>query len=342
MSSPFVHPQSRLATQASELVQFLQTRMVERLKALDKSVQFSRLEWHRDQGRHGGGCRYVAESPKVFNRASINISQVHYDDEPNKKLGSATALSTIIHPENPHIPSLHLHISWTEMKHGQGYWRIMADLNPSLPSKLGPDFSQVFLECVPELSEEGFRQGDQYFYIPALKCHRGICHFYLESYHSGDFEQDLHLAQNIGEAVIDFYSGVFHNTLEVKKLISEEDRHQQLNYHTLYFFQVLTLDRGTTSGLLIHNQNDQGILGSLPSHIDRELLKSWLGFMPKPQDQLLLNILEVLPTINPCPIAENLKPNLAEILRQHYQKYPAALDLQARADIVPPTVPNHL
>jgi coproporphyrinogen III oxidase len=34
----------------------------------------------------------------VFDRASVNVSQVHYADEPTRKLASATALSTIIHP----------------------------------------------------------------------------------------------------------------------------------------------------------------------------------------------------------------------------------------------------
>ena len=41
-----------------------------------------------------------------------------------------------------------------------------------------------------------------------------------------------------------------------------------------YLFQVLTLDRGTTSGLLIHNQNDVGIMGSLSLYINKVLLSS--------------------------------------------------------------------
>jgi len=35
-----------------------------------------------------------------------------------------------------------------------------------------------------------------------------------------------------------------------------------------------TADRGTTSGLLVHDENDVGILGSLPSHVDKKLLES--------------------------------------------------------------------
>ena len=35
---------------------------------------------------------------------------------------------------NPYAPSIHMHISWTELKSGKGTWRIMADLNPSIAS----------------------------------------------------------------------------------------------------------------------------------------------------------------------------------------------------------------
>ena len=37
-------------------------------------------------------------------------------------------------------------------------------------------------------------------------------------------------------------------------------------------FGVLILNRCTTSGLLVHDQNDVGIIGSLPSHVNRLLL----------------------------------------------------------------------
>ena len=44
-------------------------------------------------------------------------------------------------------------------------------------------------------------------------------------------------------------------------------RKKQLAYHTRYFYQVLLLDRGTTAGLLVHDDNDVGTLGSLPGQV---------------------------------------------------------------------------
>jgi coproporphyrinogen III oxidase len=307
---------------------------------------FEEVSWERDKGLHGGGVRYEARDEAVFNRASVNISQVHYDDDADKKLGSATALSTIIHPRNPHAPSMHMHISWTEMKDRSGYWRIMADLNPSILSESPFDreaFSTMLKEVTGDLYEEGSEQGDKYFYIPVLGRHRGVSHFYLEGYTTGNFEQDKQFAKRVGEAVIDRYIANISKKMEGFTTITEEDRGEQLAYHTLYLFQVLTLDRGTTSGLLVHDQNDVGIMGSIPSHVDRELLKSWVKEMPTPQDELLASIIRALPyEETPAYVDEKVKKALAQAVREHYRKYPQALHMQASGNIVPPTVDNHI
>lgn len=92
-----------------------------------------RVEWLRDAGRHGGGVRYVAVETPTFQRLVINVSQVHYDDEPHRRLASASALSTTVHPQHPRAPSVHIHVSFTELRDGKGSWRVMADLNPSVP-----------------------------------------------------------------------------------------------------------------------------------------------------------------------------------------------------------------
>ncbi len=129
-----IKAQSAQAQTADTLVTHLQAYFVKALDALSadigQSKNFEAVEWFRAQGVHGGGVRYVSTDESLFNRASVNVSQVQYDSDPAKQLASATALSTIIHPANPHAPSMHMHISWTEMKNGHGYWRMMADFKP--------------------------------------------------------------------------------------------------------------------------------------------------------------------------------------------------------------------
>ncbi|MGB0239646.1 MAG: coproporphyrinogen III oxidase, partial [Verrucomicrobiales bacterium] len=203
-------PSSPDAVSALELASSLQARFVNKLESVanrhGQSVSFEETKWLRDEGLHGGGNRFTAPEGSIYNRASVNVSQIHYDDQPDKKLGSATAISTIIHPGNPHAPSVHIHISWTEMKNGNGYWRIMGDLNPSMVNEEYKDrFTAAMKEAAPNQFKEAAAQGDRYFYIPALKRHRGVTHFYLESYHTDNRATDHELAKQFGETVIDTY-----------------------------------------------------------------------------------------------------------------------------------------
>lgn len=331
---------------AWNLVTALQSRFVAGLEGIAERqgdpCAFSRTEWLRDEGTHGGGHRYSAPEPGLFDRASVNVSQVHYEDLPEKKLRAATAISTIIHPRNPHAPSVHIHVSWTEMKDSAGYWRIMADLNPSVVHEEYRDrFAAALEEASPLQYEEAAAQGDRYFYIPALDRHRGVTHFYLESYHTNDPSADRSLAEQVGQAAIDSYLGILESALQDHPEIDEEARATQLAYHTLYLFQVLTLDRGTTSGLLVHDQNDVGIMGSLPSHVDRELLRSWRDRVESPQDKLVASLAAILPEKSPSPVDDPIKAQLAEAVRAHYRAHPEALQMQASGNVIPPTVENH-
>lgn len=345
MIIPAKSPQAK---EANVLVEGLQAYFVSKLNAVALKFGEGRscatVSWGRDGGRHGGGVRYEARDSVVFDRGSINVSQVHYDDNKTKKLGSATAISTIIHPRNPHVPSMHMHISWTQMKDGAGYWRVMADLNPSMISESELDkesFSSTLKEVTGVLYEEGAAQGDRYFYIPVLGRHRGVSHYYLEGYNSGNFEADKAFVVEVGERVIDKYIAIISAKLAAYPTFTQEAKEEQLAYHTLYLFQVLTLDRGTTSGLLVHKQNDVGIMGSIPSHVNRDILASWVEKMPKPQDILLKALVKALPNEMPTPVEENTKKELAKAVRRHYKKYPEALSMQASGEIIPATVDNH-
>ncbi|RLA69864.1 MAG: coproporphyrinogen III oxidase [Epsilonproteobacteria bacterium] len=336
-------PEAKIAYQ---LVEELQAYFVSKLNDISHTVGASKecepIEWGRDGGLHGGGVRYEARDEKIFDRGSVNVSQVHYDDDESKKLSSATAISTIIHPKNPHVSSMHMHISWTQMRDGKGYWRIMADLNPSLrDDDAKRTFDTMLDQSAGEYAEEGVAQGERYFNIPVLNRTRGVSHFYLEDFNRGDFEADRAFAKKMGKSVIDTYVAITRQSLQSHATYTAEEKAQQLDYHTLYLFQVLTLDRGTTSGLLVHDQNDVGIMGSIPSHVNRELLASWVGLMSKPQDELVEALLEALPDAMPTPVETETKKKLASAVRAHYQKYPEALKLQASGNIVPPTVDNH-
>ena len=358
-------PQSAHAGVVLKALTALQERFRDGLNDLsqqwgDQST-LSRSAWLRDQGQHGGGWRWGGVDKGILNRGSLNISSVHYDDLPEKRLSSATALSCIVHPHNPVAPSLHTHISWTEMRPdpsiiGQiepgkrvkraGGWRFMADLNPST---LFEEDRELFIEEIDQslrlLSDEWLihakAQGDRYFWIPSLNRHRGVAHYYLEQWQGKSLNDDLNLAISFGKTVIDTYLKILNRAFQHAEQRKEANVENQIAYHSAYFLQVLTLDRGTSSGLLVHQQNDVGIMGSLPQRVNTELLRSWVSLLPKPQDQLLLALIECLPKQKISEVDANTRAQLAQTVRTHYQNYPKALALQARGDILPPTVANH-
>ena len=313
-------------------------------------AKLQEVNWLRDEGHHGGGWRRESTNTAILNRASLNISTIHYDDRPDKLLRSATALSCIIHPQDPRAPSLHTHISWTDVKTGRGGWRLMADLNPSLVNEV---YRRRFFErvgdslstCGPEALADAIAQGDRYFYIPVLERHRGVVHYYLEQWSSGSDETDLEVATGFGARVIETYLELLNETLRAHTPPTQAERDRQLYYHSVYFLQVLTLDRGTSSGLLVHDQNDAGILGSLPQQVDPALLRSWCDRLPTPQGLLLSRLIDCLPSPEEGGRASVLSPAvrvaLAQEVRAHYRAHPEALALQARGAILPPTVAHH-
>ena len=336
---------SQDAIKAYEIVRTLQKRFVDKLDDLSskfgENKKFQEVQWLRNNGVYGGGNRFEARDEVLFNTASVNVSQVHYDEDLTKSLQSATAISTIIHPKNPNVPSIHIHISLTSFKDGNSYWRIMADLNPSIENM---EDKKIFDESLKQISkenyEEGTKQGEKYFFIPALNKHRGVSHFYLENYKSEDKQKDFEFALDFGKAVIDTYIDIISNALKTRQTFSVQDIKKQLDYHTLYLFQVLTLDRGTTSGLLIHNENDVGIMGSLPKFVNKKLLISWIKNMEEIQKILLENIINSIDDNG--VINTQTKEKLAQVVRNHYKNNPDALKYQASGTVIPNTVNNHI
>ncbi len=336
---------SQDAIKAYEIVRVLQKRFVDKLDDLSaeygENKKFQEVQWLRNNGVYGGGSRFEARDEVLFNTASVNVSQVHYDEDLTKSLQSATAISTIIHPKNPNVPSIHIHISLTSFKDGNSYWRIMADLNPSLENT---EDKKIFDECLKQISkenyEEGIKQGEKYFFIPALNKHRGVSHFYLENYKTQDKQKDFDFALEFGKSVIDTYIDIISNALKTRQTFSVQDIKKQLDYHTLYLFQVLTLDRGTTSGLLIHNENDVGIMGSLPKFVNKKLLISWIENIEEIQKTLLENIID---SINDNGVINTqTKEKLAQVVRNHYKNNPDALKYQASGTVIPNTINNHI
>ena len=323
------------AVRVAEILQGLQKRYVAGLMALVGEKPIS-TTWFRNEGECGGGERLSFLENTALAGSSINFSQVHYQSNSDVRLAVATALSAIVHPAHPRLPSAHLHLSYTQMQDGDAYWRLMADLNPAIKNEQQQmKFDRILAAVADQHLLEGVKNGNQYFYIPALERHRGVSHFYLERFASGNFDDDLLYVEQFGMAVMTTYVSILMDGVEEgkEKDPSEKERASQLAYHTLYLFQVLLMDRGTTAGLLVHDQNDVGILGSLPPRVDKNLLSSWGSRLTEPQDVLLNRLLGVMPQKGVVTITDSLKKQFAETIRRFYREFPEGIYLQAKSPL---------
>jgi coproporphyrinogen III oxidase len=319
------------AINAYALMRVLQFRLLSGLSDIARNYDseypgFCAVEWLRDNGAHGGGIRYCISNSSFFNQVSINVSQVHFDDSPMMSLGSVTAISVIVHPLNPFTPSLHFHICWTESKFGQGTWRLIFDLNPSIENRWAKSlFIEVLKQAAPEQYEEAKSIGDKYFYIPLLKRHRGVAHFFLEDFKLKPNGTETGLAERLGKSIIDCYFDIVETTSN--KFISPkaEDFERQLYFHSVYFFQVLTLDRGTMAGLIVHDQNDLGVLASLPYWVSKPILEGLSEKMNGYKKELFQIILSILPDQIRCEISDSIRQKIANKLRNYYLLNPQLL-----------------
>ena len=92
--------QSCDAQKAYDLTHGLQSYFAKRLNELSNKYReasvFVEKQWLRDAGMHGGGSRFEASDKELFNRGSINVSQVHYNDMPKEKVTGVLWLISIL------------------------------------------------------------------------------------------------------------------------------------------------------------------------------------------------------------------------------------------------------
>src|SRR5215204_1325299 len=95
----------------------LQARIVSELEALD-GQPFRHDEWTRSEG--GGGIVRVIEDGNVFERGGVNFSHVMGAALPPSataarpelagRAWNALGVSLVLHPRNPHAPTVHLNV----------------------------------------------------------------------------------------------------------------------------------------------------------------------------------------------------------------------------------------
>jgi coproporphyrinogen III oxidase len=261
----------------------LQTRIVAELEALD-GARFVRDEWVRPQG--GGGRSCVLEGGHVFERGGVLFSHVHGNNLPASAAAAhpeiagrtwqAMGVSLVLHPKNPHVPTVHLNVRFflalagdtnsSDKKQDIWWFGGGTDLTPFYP--LNEDVKHFHQSCKEALEPFGaeyhprFKKWcDEYFFLKHRNEARGVGGIFYDDLNELGFEQSFALTRSVGDSFLKAYLPIAER--RVGDAFSEKEREFQLYRRGRYVEFNLVFDRGTLFGLQSGGRTES-ILVSMP------------------------------------------------------------------------------
>ena len=275
-------------TRAADLFRNAQDNICSGMEALDGG-HFVEDRWEREGG---GGGRTRILSGEVIEKGGVNFSEVHgeFSEEFAKQVPGtgrafyATGVSLVLHPVNPHVPTVHANFRYIE--HGDRAWfGGGADLTPYYfdaddKAHFHSVWEQVCGEHASVTDYERWRDWcDRYFYLPHREERRGIGGIIFDQLvvtgdQADSREAKLAFMEAAAGAFLDAYVPIAQP--HVATPWTEEQRRWQELRRGRYVEFNLVYDRGTTFGLKTGGRTES-ILMSLPKHVRWEY-----GFEPEP------------------------------------------------------------
>ena len=273
---------SALFLRAQTYFRALQSRVCEELAELDGAGRFMLDAWDRPGG--GGGHTTTMADGELFEKAGVNWSAVwgEFDDEALRRLekpaaddrhvaadGSrrqffATGTSLVLHPRNPHVPTVHANFRYLE-RGADAWFGGGADLTPVYPvAEDAQSFHAVWKQVCdrrdPAYYPRFKRWCDEYFYLPHRAETRGVGGIFFDDLR-GDLEAIFGFVRDCGDAFMTAYAPIAQRRRH-QPYGDTERRFQQLRRGRYVEFNLL-YDRGTAFGLATHGRAES-ILMSLP------------------------------------------------------------------------------
>lgn len=274
-----------MASRMEMLIMETQAEVCRALEEVD-GTKFTVDQWQRNEG--GGGISCVLQDGNVFEKAGVNVSMVHghLTEEATKQMTSrgkvlkgkdgklpftAMGVSSVIHPKNPHIPTMHFNYRYFEIEEedgGKQWWfGGGTDLTPTyVDNKDAALFHGALKEACdkhhPDYYPEFKKWCDRYFYIRHRGETRGIGGIFFDDLDSPNEEEVFQFVKSCARAVVPCYLPIVWNHLN-DSFTPEQKDWQQVRRGRYVEFN-LVYDRGVKFGLATPGSRIESILMSLP------------------------------------------------------------------------------
>lgn len=274
-----------MRTRMEMLIMETQAEFCKALEEVDGG-KFKVDRWQRKEG--GGGISCVMQDGKVFEKAGVNVSVVfgNLTEEAARQMRSrgkvlkgkdgklpfvAMGVSSVIHPKNPHIPTVHFNYRYFEVEEEDGskqWW--FGGGTDLTPVYINEEDALLFHKTLKDACDKHHSQYypnfkkwcDRYFYVRHRGETRGIGGIFFDDLDSPSQEEVFSFVKSCARTVVPCYLPIVYKHLN-DSFTQEEKDWQQVRRGRYVEFN-LVYDRGVKFGLATPGSRIESILMSLP------------------------------------------------------------------------------
>lgn len=267
-----------------KMIREAQISITKAIEEIDGEAKFQEDAWVRANG--GGGMSRVLTDGKVLEKAGVNLSVV-YGSMPQEALQAATergvdrakgmapgervpffacGLSSVMHPKNPHCPTMHFNYRYFETDGGVWWFGGGTDITPSYVNEEDmKHFHGTYKEVCDKHDEKFYPEfkawADKYFVIQHRNETRGLGGIFFDDLNDRDPDTIFEFSKEAVNSVVKAYGPIIEKHKDDE--FTQKEKEWQLMRRGRYVEFNLVYDRGTVFGLKTGGRIES-ILMSLP------------------------------------------------------------------------------
>lgn len=252
------------------LIVFVQDKICKGLEEVDGKAKFHTDGWVRESG--GGGITRVMSGGNVFEKAGVNVAVV-YGKMPSEALLAATergvnraagmkpgeqvpffacGISSVIHPSNPHCPTMHYNYRYFETDGGLWWFGGGTDITPVYlveddMKHFHGTYKNICDKHDPKFYPEFKAWADKYYVVAHRGETRGLGGIFFDDLNDRDADKIHSFCSDCLDGVLPAYTPIIQK--HKNDAFTPEEKHWQLLRRGRYAEFNLIYDRGTIFGL---------------------------------------------------------------------------------------------